>query len=69
MKTLTLNQITEQRVRAILTGSPTPASDLKALWCNLSHAEQAQALGYFGSVSTLNQHAEAESDFCTVNDI
>lgn len=66
---VTLMDITEPRVRAILTGSCTPASDLKAAWNDLTEDECFQAVAYYGDAAGLNNHAETESNFCFEHNI
>lgn len=64
-----LDAIRSPKLRAIITGSATPASDIQGQWPHLDDQEQWDALAYFGSVSTLREHAEAESTFCKNNDL
>ena len=48
-----IKNIQSHKVRAVITGNATPASDLIAMWPQLSKAERLEATSYFGSLSAL----------------
>lgn len=59
-----IKNIQSDKVRAVITGGATPASDLIAMWPKLSQSEKLEAASYYGSLSILAEHAQAERDFC-----
>jgi len=38
-----INDIQSDKVRAVLTGSATPAAEINAMWAQLTEAEQIEA--------------------------
>lgn len=66
---MTISQIKSEHVRAILSGSPTPATELRDQANNMSVADFREACAYFGGYSKLIEHATAEHNFCAEHNI
>lgn len=66
---MTIDQIQSPKVRAILSGSPTPATDLRDQSADMTVAEFREACAYFGGYSKLVEQANAEYNFCFERDI
>lgn len=66
---MTIDQIKSPRVREILSGSPTPASDLRDQAADMSVADFHEACAYFGGYSKLVAQAVSEYNFCQERDI
>jgi len=66
---MTIDQIQSKRVREIIAGSPTPASDLRDQAGSMSVADFREACGYYGGYSKLVSAAVAEHNFCQERDI
>lgn len=61
---MTIDQIKSDFVRAIISGSPTPATDLRDKAAEMSVADFREACAYFGGYSRLVEHAIAEHNWC-----
>lgn len=66
---MTIDQIKSDRVRAILSGSPTPASDLRDQAADMTVAEFREACAYYGGYSKLVEQAVSEHNWCTEHDV
>lgn len=64
-----IEDIKSDKVRAILTGDPTPAWTLRDMAADLSVADFREACSYFGGYSRLVEQAVSERNFCFERDI
>jgi hypothetical protein len=64
-----IQDIKSEKVRAILSGDPSPARTLRDMAPDLTVAEFQEACAYFGGYSKLIEHAIAEFNFCQYWDI
>lgn len=68
MDGMLIEQIQSQRVRDILTGSATPATDLRDQASDMTVTEFREACAYYGGYTKLVQASLEEMNFCREHD-